>query len=94
MSKKTANFRHFDEWSEQCKKFGEDVELTGVYFKHRRPMFVQRMTGYVKLNFTSTLPDGTEFTSTAKEFASWNAEGQCTIKKKRCTMYDLFSQMN
>ena len=70
MSKKTANFRHFDEWSEQFKKFGEDVELTGVYFKHRRPMFVQRMTGYVKLNFTSTLPDGTEFTSTAKEFAS------------------------
>ena len=57
MSKKTANFRHFDEWSEQFKKFGEDVELTGVYFKHRRPMFVQRMTGYVKLNFTSTLPD-------------------------------------
>ncbi len=70
MSKKNVNLRHFDEWSKQIKRFGEDVEFTGVFFKHGQPLFVQRMV--------------------AKQFASWNAEGHCYIKKTRCKIYDVF----
>ena len=90
MSKKNVNLRHFDEWSERIKRFGEDVDISGVYFKHRMPMYVQRMVGNVTLDFSSTLPDGTKFTSRTKQFASWNAEGQCSIKGTRCQIYDVF----
>ena len=37
-----------------------------------------------------TLPDGVTFTSRSKQFASWNAEGQCFIKRTRCKIYDVF----
>lgn len=81
MSKKNVNLRHFDEWSKQIKRFGEDVEFTGVFFKHGQPLFVQRMVGQVAMDFSSTLPDGVVLTSRTKQFASWNAEGHCYIKK-------------
>ena len=90
MSKKSINLRHFDEWSKQIKRFGEDVEFTGVFFKHGKPLYVQRMVGQVAMDFSSTLPDGTKFTSRTKQFASWNAEGQCSIKGTRCQIYDVF----
>ena len=90
MSKKNVNLRHFDEWSKQIKRFGEDVEFTGVFFKHGKPLYVQRMVGQVAMDFSSTLPDGVTFTSRSKQFASWNAEGQCFIKRTRCKIYDVF----
>ena len=90
MSKKSINLRHFDEWSKQIKRFGEDVEFTGVFFKHGQPLFVQRMVGQVAMDFSSTLPDGVILTSRTKQFASWNAEGHCYIKKMRCKIYDVF----
>ena len=90
MSKKNVNLRHFDEWSKQIKRFGEDVEFTGVFFKHGQPLFVQRMVGQVAMDFSSTLPDGVILTSRTKQFASWNAEGHCFIKKTRCKIYDVF----
>lgn len=90
MSKKSVNLRHFDEWSKQIKRFGEDVEFTGVFFKHGQPLFVQRMVGQVAMDFSSTLPDGVILTSRTKQFASWNAEGHCFIKKTRCKIYDVF----
>ncbi len=46
MSKKNVNLRHFDEWSEKIKRFGDDVEFTGVFFKHGKPLYVQRMVGH------------------------------------------------
>lgn len=90
MSKKNVNLRHFDEWSKQIKRFGEDVEFTGVFFKHGQPLFVQRMVGQVAMDFSSTLPDGVILTSRTKQFASWNAEGHCYIKKTRYKIYDVF----
>ena len=90
MSKKNVNLRHFDEWSKQIKRFGEDVEFTGVFFKHGQPLFVQRMVGQVAMDFSSTLPDGVILTSRTKQFASWNAEGHCYIKKTRCKIFDVF----
>ena len=90
MSKKNVNLRHFDEWSKQIKRFGEDVEFTGVFFKHGQPLFVQRMVGQVAMDFSSTLPDGVILTSRTKQFASSNAEGHCYIKKTRCKIYDVF----
>ena len=82
MSKKNVNLRHFDEWSEKIKRFGDDVEFTGVFFKHGQPLFVQRMVGQVAMDFSSTLPDGVILTSRTKQFASWNAEGHCLQSKE------------
>ena len=90
MSKKNYNFRHFDEWSEQIKRLGEGVSVTGVYFKHGQPLHVQRMIGHVVMDFSSVTPDGETFTSRVSQNAVWNAEGLCTIKGKRCKAYDLF----
>jgi len=90
MSKKNVKLRHFDEWSEQIKRLGEGVEFTGVFFKRGNPMHVQRMVGQVEMEFVSTLPDGLKFTSRSKQFATWDAEGHCFIKRTRCQIYDVF----
>lgn len=94
MSKNNYTFRHFDEWSKQFKRFGENVSLTGVYFKHGQRLCVQRMVGHVTMDFTTTLPDGQTLTSPVRQFATWNAEGKCTIKGKRCPLYDVFKEEN
>jgi len=89
MSKKEKNFRHVDEWFTAIKPFGEDVYVSGIFFKHGQFLHVQRMIGIVFMDFETTLPDGTSFTARSSQEASWDCNGHCRIRKKRCPTYDV-----
>lgn len=89
MSKKGKVFRHVDDWFSAIESMKDDVQITGVFFKHGQKLHVQRMVGLVFMDYHSLLPDGSDFTSRGSQAASWDWNGQCRIKQKRCSTFDI-----